>query len=426
MTQSNGPLWGLPNDWAAARLDSIARVIISNVDKKSADGERPVRLCNYTDVYYNDYIIRDLQFMPATATDREIKQFRLTPGDVIITKDSEDRHDIAVPALVAEMIDNLVCGYHLAILRPNPSKVHGAFLAALFHLHHYRHYFSTLANGVTRFGLTTTSVSHAQVPLPPLPEQRKIAEILSTWDRTIELTEKLIAAKQRRKKALMQRLLTGKVRFPGFTEPWREVRLDSVSEVMFSNVDKLVHENETEVRLCNYMDVYYNDYITDDLELMQATASEGEIERFTLLPNDVIITKDSEVRDDIAVSAVVSKRLRNVVCGYHLAIIRPDPQALNGFFLSALLKTHNIQHYFSTLANGVTRFGLPQYAVKHATIKVPSYGEQKRIAAIIEAADREIKALLALKTQQQEQKKGLMQQLLTGKVRVKVEEETAH
>ncbi len=201
------------------------------------------------------------------------------------------------------------------------------------------------------------------------------------------------------------------------------MRLDSVSEVMFSNVDKLVHENETEVRLCNYMDVYYNDYITDDLELMQATASEGEIERFTLLPNDVIITKDSEVRDDIAVSAVVSKRLRNVVCGYHLAIIRPDPQALNGFFLSALLKTHNIQHYFSTLANGVTRFGLPQYAVKHATIKVPSYGEQKRIAAIIEAADREIKALLALKTQQQEQKKGLMQQLLTGKVRVKVEEE---
>jgi len=271
---------------------------------------------------------------------------------------------------------------------------------------------------ITRIMLTT--IGAFSIPLPPLPEQRKITEILATWDRAIDLTERIIATKQRRKRALMQRLLTGKVRFPGFTEPWEEVRLDQVSEVLFSNVDKLTHEDEVAVRLCNYLDVYYNNYLVDDLDYMEATANEREIERFSLLPDDVLITKDSEVADDIAVSAVVTEALSNVICGYHLAVIRPMPESVDGPFLSMLFKLHKVRYYFSTLANGITRFGLTQPSVNHAHFLIPSVTEQRKVAEVLSAADREIEALKHLRVQQQEQKKGLMQQLLTGKTRVKV------
>lgn len=85
---------------SAVRLKHVAHVAVSNVDKKSVEGELPVRLCNYTDVYHHDRITERLHFMTATASAEQVRDFRLRPGDVLITKDSETPDDIAVPALV--------------------------------------------------------------------------------------------------------------------------------------------------------------------------------------------------------------------------------------------------------------------------------------------------------------------------------------
>ncbi len=95
-------------------LKRIASVRVSDVDKKSVEGEPPVRLCNYTDVYYRDEIEPGQAFMVATASPEQIAAFRLQPGDVIITKDSETADDIAVPAYVRATASDLICGYHLA------------------------------------------------------------------------------------------------------------------------------------------------------------------------------------------------------------------------------------------------------------------------------------------------------------------------
>ena len=91
------------NDWRTAKLNDVAEIIISNVDKKTRPNEHPVLLCNYTDVYRNSLIQADLDFMNATATEREIAKYSLKEGDVIITKDSEKYDDIGVPALMREM-----------------------------------------------------------------------------------------------------------------------------------------------------------------------------------------------------------------------------------------------------------------------------------------------------------------------------------
>ena len=266
---------------------------------------------------------------------------------------------------------------------------------------------------VNQASFTTVDFKHWEFPLPPLPEQRKIAQILGTWDEAIATTEKLIAALERRKRGLMQRLLTGQVR-----KKWQTAQLSEVSQVILSGVDKKTREDDTPVRLCNYTDVFYNAYITDSMPFMEATATQREIEKCTLLEDDVIITKDSETVAEIAQAATVSESMRNVICGYHLAIIRPNPELVSGPFLRELIMTPDIHYQFEKSANGVTRFGLTGSAIESVEVIFPSLERQKEIVDVLRTNDREVDLLRSYREQLETQKKGLMQRLLTGQVRV--------
>lgn len=166
------------NGLALRRLRYVADIRVSNVDKKSVDGQRQVLLCNYTDVYYNDFITSGLPFMAATATDDQIAQFQIRRGDTLITKDSETPDDIGIPAFVAEDLPGVLCGYHLAIVRPRHKVLHPRFLFWVLASSWSRARLGSEANGITRFGLRTESFLNAPVPLPPLPVQRAIADYL--------------------------------------------------------------------------------------------------------------------------------------------------------------------------------------------------------------------------------------------------------
>ena len=110
------------------RLKNVAEVITSNVDKLKSEYEIPVRLINYTDVYYGDRLTPDLPLMNATASASEIAKFRVIHGDVLITKDSETADDIGVAAFVESAADDLVCGYHLSRIRAQSSVADGRYL----------------------------------------------------------------------------------------------------------------------------------------------------------------------------------------------------------------------------------------------------------------------------------------------------------
>ena len=110
----------LPSDWKLEKLKFFADVRNSNVDKTISEDEELIRLCNYTDVYYNDRITPELHFMEGSATEGEISRFQLKRGQVIITKDSEGWDDIGIPAVVAEDMPEVLCGYHLSGVRARP------------------------------------------------------------------------------------------------------------------------------------------------------------------------------------------------------------------------------------------------------------------------------------------------------------------
>ena len=179
-------LGDIPAHWDTRRLRYVAEMRVSNVDKHVKLNESPVRLCNYVDVYHNERISADLDFMRATATDREIERFRLERGDVIITKDSETWNDIGVPALVEYTADDLICGYHLALLRPYKSVMTGAYLLRALQAPMISAQFHIQANGVTRYGLKQNAIKSVRVPVPPLPEQRAIAAHLDAQTAKID------------------------------------------------------------------------------------------------------------------------------------------------------------------------------------------------------------------------------------------------
>ncbi len=165
-------------EWGAVRLKHVASVRVSNVDKNSADDQLPVKLCNYTDVYYHENIDSTIPFMAATASPEQIREFQLQRGDVLITKDSETPDDIAVPAHVVDPVDGVVCGYHLAVLRPRGGHIEGRYLFWSLKSKALREQLAAGATGVTRFGLRTDVIGDACLLLPEPSGQRAIANFL--------------------------------------------------------------------------------------------------------------------------------------------------------------------------------------------------------------------------------------------------------
>lgn len=201
----------LPHGWRLERLKFFADVRNSNVDKTIDEDEESVRLCNYTDVYYNDRITPDLDFMRGSATPAEIEKFQLKSGQVIITKDSEGWEDIGIPAVVTQDMPDVLCGYHLSVLEPR-EDLDGGYLAWLCRSEPLNDQFKLGANGVTRYGLGQYPLKNAYVAVPPLKTQQRIARFLdektARIDALIEKKRALLDRLAEKRQALITRAVT--------------------------------------------------------------------------------------------------------------------------------------------------------------------------------------------------------------------------
>ena len=170
-------LGDVPSHWTVQPATTIARVVTSTVDKKSKEAEVSVRLCNYTDVYYNDIIVDDPAFMRATATHEQMLAFTPRAGDTAITKDSETSDDIGISAHVPADLPGVVFGYHLAIYRPANVR-YGRFIKRLFDSKYVKATLETKTLGVTRVGLSQNTMKFLRLPVPPANEASVIADYL--------------------------------------------------------------------------------------------------------------------------------------------------------------------------------------------------------------------------------------------------------
>ena len=176
------------------KLGDIAKIEISGVDKKTIEGETPVRLCNFVDVYYNWAITKEKakSFMVASAKQTEIDKCSIGKGMVAITKDSETRDDIGVATYIADDFEYVLLGYHCALITPNPAIVDGKYLNAFMHTRYIQKYFENNASGSgQRYTLSNDTISNIPVLLPSIEEQHTIGKVLADIDRKIELNKQI-------------------------------------------------------------------------------------------------------------------------------------------------------------------------------------------------------------------------------------------
>ncbi len=286
-----------------------------------------------------------------------------------------------------------------------------------YYIKSIKHQLIKLGSGSTFLEVSKGDIGKLKLKLPPLLEQNRIVSVLETWDKSIENLNKKIEIKKQIKKGLMQDLLTGKKRLSGFEDKWEIVTLGDVGEFRTSSVDKKTDQNQKIAFLCNYMDVYKRKVIKNTDIFQKITAKESQFESSSLEVGDVLFTPSSETPEDIGYSAVVQSTLPNLLFSYHLVRFRPNKSVLNISYSSFCFNQVSFRKYLSSVAAGVTRFTLSKSAFENATVNLPSVGEQKAIAEILTTADNEISVLEKKLEIFKEQKRYLLNNLITGAIR---------
>ena len=435
------------SDWVTSQLSELAEVRVSNVDKKSRLGEKSVQLCNYMDVYANEYIDANLDFMQSTASSVEKEKFKVCSGDVIITKDSETPFDIGIPTVVMADIHNLVCGYHLALIKPNRNKVESVYLSKQLASNAAVRYFSRMAAGSTRYGLSNGAIAATAILIAPIEQQRKIAAILIAADQAIEKTEALTHKYQQIKAGLMHDLFTRGLTADGKLRPPREQAPELYQETPIGWIPK-EWEAKTLRQLVGAENIvngpFGSDLLTSELRvegvpvLYVQDIRPGCFRKISMAhvtklkaaqlffcnvrKKDILVAKVGAPPCDCCVypsdnSAIVTQD-----------VIRIRPIAnVDSEYLASLLNAPFGRKSIKKISIEGTRERVSLTDFKKLLMPVASYKEQKAIGEKLNLIQKLIDKEEIRNNKFKKQKSGLMHDLLTGKVPVTIDsEETTH
>ncbi|MGY5769117.1 restriction endonuclease subunit S [Vibrio cincinnatiensis] len=288
------------------------------------------------------------------------------------------------------------------------------------------------ATGQAQPGLSVKNLESVLTVAPDsLPEQRKIAQILSTWDKAITTTEKLIDASKQQKKALMQQLLTGKKRLvdpetgKAFEGEWEEVKLGDLGKTFTGLTGKTKEHFGRGSKYIPYINIFRNSSVDmNALELVDVRPNEKQN---LVKYGDIFFTTSSETPEEVGMSSVILEEIdESVYLNSFCFGFRPHNfNRVKPEFIRYLLRSEKVRRSISLLAQGATRYNLSKTQLLKITLNIPSLGEQQKIASVLTAADKDIELLEAKLAHFKQEKKALMQQLLTGKRRVKVAETEA-
>ena len=422
----------IPKEWRLKKLKYISRVnSLSLSETTNEDYE-----FNYIDIGNVNIekgfnLGEKIRFETAPSRARRI----VKKGNTIV---STVRTYLKAIAYIGDDVEDVIVSTGFAVINPN-KEIEPKFLYYLLRSEKFIDRICALSVGVSYPAINSSELSSIVAWFPNKDDQNKISAYL---DRKSESIEKLIVKKERmiellkeERTAIINQAVTKglnpevKMKESGIEwldkipKHWEIKKLKFNTYVRFSNVDKKSEEGEIAVRLCNYVDVYYNDFITLNLEFMTATASIEEIRKFQLNIGDVIVTKDSESWDDIAIPAYVLETENKLICGYHLAQIRSDSRVLNGKFLFWMLSGNSFNYQFKIEATGITRYGLSNYGLSNSLIVLPPVEEQDEIGKYLEQKtkqlagqiEREQKSIELLK----EYRTSLISEVVTGKIDVR-------
>lgn len=359
------------------------------------------------DYDYGNYYIDEEKYL-------SLKSCAIKPGDILISLVGT----VGKVLLMGQDCQPGVINPRLLRISTSQNLLDSLFLKYFLESENTANTLQSWAQGGTMGVLNAEMIKRLPILCPPLPEQKKIAQIFSTWDKAITTTEQLLANSQQQKKALMQQLLTGKKRLLDengvrFSGKWRNYSLGEFSQIT------------TGTSKSKFISKTGHNYIID----MGSITREGKLlpSKRTDIKSDFLKAGQLVMpKDDIGGGNIIGKvgmidRNNKYILADHvyaLKIINHD-----SLFISYIINSHCINKSIRRKANGTAQLGLSKKDVLKQNIYMPSdINEQQKIASVLSAADKEISALQQKLDMLKQEKKTLMQQLLTGKRRVKVEE----
>ncbi len=393
----------IPSDWEVKHFEDVA-----DIDRDSLNGSTPkdykFDYISLSDVDSDDFKIETTRQVFASAPSRARRIVK--KGDILM---STVRPNLQGFSLIRNEVKDLIASTGFALI--TAKKCSNEYLFQYLFSSGIERQFYQLLVGSNYPAINSSDVKKLKIPLPTPPEQRAIAQVLSTADAAIHTTEKLIAQKELRKKWLMQQLLTGKKRLKGFGGEWKEHSYEKILKVVKRNFDwdenelyKLISVRRRSGGIFFREALYGHQILVKTLR----TANEG----------DFLFSKMQILH---GASALVTKEFDGAkISGSYIAVVPKEKKQLNMEFFQWYSQTPYFYHqtYISSYGVHIEKMTFDFDTFLQLEMKLPSIEEQTAIAQVLQAADKEISLLKAKAEKLREQKKGLMQVLLTGKKRM--------
>ncbi|PKP02551.1 MAG: hypothetical protein CVU14_03305 [Bacteroidetes bacterium HGW-Bacteroidetes-9] len=404
----------LPSDWSLTQLEDmcnpkgLVRGPFGGALKKEFFVEQGYKVYEQKNAIYRDEDLGDY-FVDAKLFS-SLKRFAVKPRDFIVSCSGTIGRIFQIPDNAKEGIINQA----LLKITTDGSIVDGNYFFQYFDWDKFQSKIIDNTQGGAMQNLVGMDIFRkTEIPLPPLPEQRAIAQVLSTADAAIHTTEKLITQKELRKKWLMQQLLTGKKRLKGFGGEWKEHSYEKILKVVKRNFDW--NENEL-YKLISVRrrsgGIFYREALFGHQILVKnlRTANEG----------DFLFSKMQILH---GASALVTKEFDGAkISGSYISVVPKDNNMLNMEFFQWYSQTPYFYHqtYISSYGVHIEKMTFDFDTFLQLEMKLPSIEEQTAISQVLQVADKEISLLKVKADKLRELKKGMMQVLLTGKVRLKI------
>ena len=402
----------IPATWKIAKFKHITSILRCGIASTPKYVEEGIPFLSSQNVKPNKLVLHRYKYI-SEADHRELtKKHKPQKGDILYTRVG----NIGEAALVD--VDFEFSVYvsltHIRMKEGYDSLFYTYLLNSDYYVHKAK---QMVFRGGGVSNLNVKQVEDFDMLVPPLYEQKKIADILATWDTAIALKQKLIEQQRERHRGLMQQLLSGAVRLPGFSAAWEEVRLADLGKTYNGLSGKKADDFGTGKPYIPYKTVFHDGKI--DLQAVDYV-SIGENEKQNKVKyGDIFFTTSSETPFEVGMSSVllteVQEMYLNSFCfGFRLH----NFDRLLPEFARFLFRSDAVRKQMYRLAQGSTRFNISKAEVIKLKVKLPTLEEQRRITDVLHRSHSVVKLLEQQVNALEQQKKGLMQLLLTGKVRV--------
>lgn len=397
----------IPKDWGVTRLGDLGTFLKGNGVTRDQAQSGYLPCIRYGEIYtvHNEHIRAFFSWIsPAIASTAT----RLHSGDLLFAGSGETKEEIGKCVAFLEDIEAFAGG-DIVILRP--VGVDSNFLGYALNSPRVNRQKSRWGQGDAVVHISARALAQVSFPVPPRNEQRAIAAALSDADALIESLDRLIAKKRAIKQATMQQLLTGQTRLPGFTGEWETKRLGDIAsfhkgsglskaELLTDGTNPCIHYGE--------LFTQYGERIVD-----VKSRTNHQSGCLKSLPNDVLMPTSDVTPNGLATASCVTRR--NVILGGDVLVIRCNDSVMDGTFLAYKIRMDHRQ--IMQLVSGTTVFHIYGRDMANFMYYAPTVDEQRAIVSILTDMDVDIEALERRRNKARLLKKGMMQQLLTGRIR---------